>query len=191
MAGQNPLVAEITARDSTKGECLLWQDMDIGLTEFRDSSGLNLTGATTPIIVNSTNQNLVRWAAGVANPVTFTKRLPGDYNETQDKMHLRLKLLKSTPGDVGAKITVTVNLARAGLALGIALVTTPSGTISDSTSPSDLDIDCSSLALKGKDDLTFTLTPDAHATAVIDLFGGCLRYGGGLSLYNETDRYAT
>lgn len=191
MAGNDPFVAEYNLRDATKTG-ILWNDITFGVQEFRNSSGLILTGATTPIIVNSNSANCVRWAANVANAVTFTVDVPGDYNEVADKARLQLKLFKSTAGNAAILMGLDVVIVRAGSAVpGISTSITSPPAISDATTPSIWDCSVSGLGLKGKDSVTFTITPAAHDTCVIDLFGGRFRYIGGTSLYNETDRYAT
>lgn len=203
MAGSDPFVAEENARDAIR-KGLLWVDRTFGPQDFRLSTGLILTGATTPIVAqqtvtdtpggNSNASNLIRWAANDAAAITLTVDLPGDYNETVDKLHLRLKLWKSTAGNLAINMNGALGAVRNAVVVSASTVAVKFATavaISDAVSPSILDLDFSGNSLKGKDSMTFKITPDAHDTCVIDLYGACLRYIGGTSIFNESDRYAS
>lgn len=201
MAGNDPLVAEYNERDAVKAG-VLWRDRVLGVQDIRLSTGLILTGGTTPIIAqqtvtdtgaNNSPFNIVRWAAGDAAAITLACEVPGDYNETIDKLHLRLKVWKSTAGNTGIAMTGVMAAVRNGVDVtaSTVLVVSNAPVISDAVTPSILDFDFSGDSLKGKDSLCFKITPDAHNTCVIDLYGATLRYIGGTSLFNETDRYAS
>lgn len=189
MAGNDPLVAEFNERDAAKAG-VLWRDRVMCISDVRTSAGLIPTGATTPIIVNSGGANFIRWAAGVANAITVTLDIPGDYNEVIDKLHVRLKAFKSTGGDVGMVVTGAAAYMRDAAVAATAGSVSPTAAVPDTLS-GIMDLNFSGSSFKGKDSITFTLTPDAHATAVVDLYGITVRYIGGTSLYNETDRYAS
>lgn len=201
MAGNDPLVCEFNMRDAIKSG-VLWRDRTLGVQDIRNSAGLILTAGTTPIIAQqtltnaasaTTTINAIRWATSVVNAITFTIDLPGDYNETADLCHLRLKIFKSTPGDAAINLNCVWGVVRAAVDYTTAAIVTTATpvAISDATTPSILDFAMSGKGLKGKDSISFLITPDAHATAVIDLYGGMLRFIGGTALFNETDRYAT
>jgi len=190
MAGNNPLVAEHTARDASRGGVYLWRDNPIDLGAVRTSAFLNLTGATNPIVGTGSGQHYIRWAANDAAAITFSADIPGDYNEVLDKFYLRLKLIKSTGGNTSATISGATSISRAGSANASGTVA-PSATVSDDATPTILTLDFSGSSFKGKDSIGFTITPGAHDTCMYDLYGISFRYAGGLSLYNESDRYAT
>lgn len=191
MAGNDPLVAEANARDSVKGSALLWRDIPISLSAFRNSSFLILTAATTPVVGTSSGQHRIRWAAADAAAILLSFDIPGDYNPVQDKFYLDLKLVKSTSGNAAAAtIGGATSIARAGSANAIGTVS-PSETISDDVTPTIASLDFSGSGFYGKDTIGITITPGAHDTCVIDLYGARVRYSGGLSLYSETDRYAS
>lgn len=191
MAGHNPLVAEQTARDSAKTGTVLWRDLVLGAYDVRTSAGLILTGATTPLMVNSNGNSFVRWAANDAAAATFTFVLPGDYNHLIDKCYARLSLWKSTAGNLGITMGGAYNQIRAGTAIPVAAIDITAVAISDATTPSILNLDFSGASFRAKDSMTFRLTPAAHDTCVIDLYGITIRYSGGLSLFDETERYSS
>lgn len=199
MSGHNPLNAELEARDSVK-QGGIWKDISLPFPHCLTTAGQILTGATTPLITTSSTRPVVRWAAGDAAAVVLTFDIPADYDEFSDALEIRLKLAKSTAGNAAdTTIAAAAYITRATLALPSSVAAARTPLISDETTPSILILPftrnndgyasvAKTRQFKANDTLSVTLTPSAHATAVIDLFGIRVRYKGGLSMYNAEDR---
>ena len=152
----------------------------IDLADFRESDG---TASTLTAL--ETNGFGIQWAAPNVDVRVLIVRLPESYSASGDKCELRLLAQMGGSTDTPA-IDAAVYRKRAGAALSADLDPTISADLSSAAAYVTIDI--SGNSCQGGDILVIKLTPEAHGTDAINVYGAELLYSSCLVPYDKTLR---
>jgi len=154
-------------------------------TFFLHSSGAPLT---TTLTTNpgfdkfETNLTGLTWAAGKVVKAGLTFVVPDDYDETSDKLKLKLKALSA-----GSTDTPKLD-AEAYIDDTPATDIDPTISAALSSSAAWVEIDFSGNSLAAGDILTIGIFPEAHGTDAVEVYGAKWEYASDLVFYDDTNR---
>lgn len=160
---------------------------------FSDGSTLTTSLATNAgFAMGETNALVLSWAATKVVPAGYSFVIPGDYDESADD--LRVRFLGQMSGATDA-IALTINAyrKRAGAALtadqGPFTTKGTDNVAATFTNTSSIrHIDMNGKSNRANDIITLKITPPAHNTDAISIYGVVVRYKSNLALYTESDR---
>lgn len=154
-----------------------------------DGSAIGAIGAGDfGLAAAETNGLALKWNASDATAFTLNLALPGDYDG--DKDSLKLRLFAQSAGDTDTPaLDATVYRKRAGAALSADLDPTISDAVPNNTAKGGVvEINVSGKSCQPGDVLHVTVTPGAHTTDALFLYGLTLRYRSNLVLTNPDER---
>ena len=158
----------------------------IGLREFclaSDGATLTTTLTTNPgfdMKGTSSKSIVLSWAASKVIATGLALQVPDDYDETNDHLKLRLKVMSAGAADTPTfSATAYVNGAATDLA--------PDATAAISATLGWVEFDLSDNSISAGDVLTIAITPAAHTTDAIDVFAAKLEYRSDLVFNDDSD----
>lgn len=158
----------------------------ISIREFclaSDGASLTTTLTTNPgfdMKGTSSKSIVLSWAASKVVAAGLAVQVPDDYDEAEDHLKLRLKIMSAGATDTPTfSATAYVNGAATDLA--------PSASAAISATLGWIEIDLSSNSISAGDVLTIAITPAAHTTDAIDLFAAKLEYRSDLVFYDNSN----
>jgi hypothetical protein len=165
------------------------REQEIGLENVHlQSSGAPLTTtlSTNPgFDKEGTNLTTLSWAAAKVVEAGLRIKVPGDYDESVDKMTLWLYAKMG-----GSTDTATAIDAKAWKASASTTDLDPTQTADLTASYAWVKIDLSSNSLSSNEVLQLALFPEAHANDAVHVLSMVLRYNSCVALYRDDERGA-
>lgn len=147
----------------------------IPLSTIRNSTGLGLSGATTPIIEISSSALRISWVANDSAAVNLTIPIPADYceDERDGADHFKIILLMKMGGATDTPTISGDGVIERKAVAQTALDADASAAVTGTTL-AEYEIDLSGQGFKAGDAVTINLTPGAHTTDALYLYGAWL-----------------
>lgn len=169
------------------------EDFPIGLADLKTSALLTLTAGTTPVIEVSSNVGRITWAATVVNAAGYATKLPGQFavHARENRLELVADFDRNAVADGAVTLTATIYAKSPDGNKG---VFTATATLAASTGTQRLvfrfndGLDASSNQLAPGDSITMAITPAAHGSDAIYLYGLAWRWNRNSTLTSTTDR---
>jgi len=165
----------------------------IPLQTIRDATGQNLTGSTTPIIELSSAAFRIRWAASDSAAVNISIPVPGDYldkrNDPDKSDHFKIILLVAMGGGTDAP-TILADGVRHRAAETIDALDADASAAVSGTPLQEVECDLSRQDIRSNDAVTINLTPGAHTTDALLLYGAWFEYRSGWTMADQAKRDA-